>query len=234
METSSSTKLKDFTPKSQFICYADVVGFENMIDLWGTKHIADSYGNIIIESIKRSVEFGYPKVKQGIFSDTILLWTEDDSYESFEEMCKFSSSLLLTGFFTFPMRGAIAHGDCIISPDDNMYVGKPLISAYHQAENMAWIGGRIVGGKYCPPLDHIDQCLSKGFLLKWKIPIKEKGDKIIYEDGYAIDISFSLGGLTQDMLDNCGIGAPEDKKIYWDAGKKFIKERLLSRERFIV
>ena len=69
------------------------------------------------------------------FSDTLLLWSPDDSWASFAALC--SSLKLIVGYALtegVPFRGSIAHGDVVCNQRTLKFVGQPIAEAYLWAE----------------------------------------------------------------------------------------------------
>lgn len=81
-----------------------------------------------------------------IFSDTVVFYTRDDSFESFLTTVNTSFMLLQFGFAggKDPFRGAIAHGDFI---DDGQFtiLGTALEQAYAAEQAQVWAGCMLSG-----------------------------------------------------------------------------------------
>nr|MBF0221448.1 hypothetical protein [Desulfobulbaceae bacterium] len=78
------------------------------------------------------------------FSDTILLFTHEDSDESLQELLQSVAWLLfVTMFSNTRMRAGIAYGNAFIDPKNAMYVGKPIIDAYEMEQKQQWAGAAL-------------------------------------------------------------------------------------------
>ena len=78
-----------------------------------------------------------------LFSDTVVLVTDDDSLSSFEALAEASSHLLFALLkHDVPLRGAIAHGTLVRDQHTSHTViaGRPIIEAHHFESQLQWIG----------------------------------------------------------------------------------------------
>lgn len=79
-----------------------------------------------------------------LFSDTVVLYTFDDSDPAFGSLVAECSNLfhdlVMAGV---PVRGAISHGDFVRSEHDGhgtVIAGRPIIDAHHYEFRLQWIG----------------------------------------------------------------------------------------------
>lgn len=75
----------------------------------------------------------YPHIYEvAIFSDSIFIFTDDDSDESLNELCEFCFSIYRVFLSRqLALRGAIAGGEAIVDPEDKVYVGQAIINAHN-------------------------------------------------------------------------------------------------------
>ncbi|MDB5973715.1 MAG: hypothetical protein JWR07_475 [Nevskia sp.] len=75
------------------------------------------------------------------FSDTVFLFTENDSITSFINLIRSANSLLAASLsgFKCPFRGAITKGDLINNPN-GILIGKAIEEAYLAEQSQAWAG----------------------------------------------------------------------------------------------
>ena len=76
-----------------------------------------------------------------VFSDTILLISEDDSFEASAKTLLVSWRLMQS-FMTgrLPLRGGIAFGDMQIDDTNQLHMGRALTEAHLQEASQAWAG----------------------------------------------------------------------------------------------
>jgi hypothetical protein len=125
--------------KSRWVAVIDLLGFSHTD--WKTNYlsIVTSY-ELALEQIvhacrnKEAVEYAW-------FSDTFILYSEDDSASSFvhveSSVRHFLQGLLNHGI---PFRGGLSCGDFFAKPKQNIYVGEALVEAYKMSECHNWIG----------------------------------------------------------------------------------------------
>ncbi len=141
---------------TKVIALFDVLGFENLLVLRGLDRMLQDYGKLTaivdkmngcmcIQSIPNgdgtcSPAVGYLATAQAYFSDTILLWSDYDTFRlpAFCQMCSdlFSESLELG----LPVRGGIAVGDAHLDANSGVFVGIPLVEAARVESAQLWLG----------------------------------------------------------------------------------------------
>ena len=136
-----------------------------------------------------------------IMSDSIIIWTKDNSNETLMKFFGFTSVFLsMTFILGVPLRGAISKGHVseLRTPVNNIIqscvVGKGIVNAYSLEGKQNWMGC-IVDEKCLKniPTDEVELLISKKFssLIKYKVPIKMKNSrgKIIFgsEINYVIN-----------------------------------------------
>jgi len=145
----------------KFITYFDFLGFKNFILNNDSDYIKRRIGHIL-----RDIEFAIgqgetTRTNYGVIaninnskinclniSDTVIFWTNDDSYDSFNELLKISFDFNYSvTCYNFPVRGAIVFDEIeIISGyqktenggiyNVNSVYGKGLVKAHLKAENL--------------------------------------------------------------------------------------------------
>ena len=84
----------------------------------------------------------YP-MKHAFFSDTFILWVEDDSFfeprfGGFYEWCiRIFIEATKRGI---PLRGAISRGQAIMDDENKIYLGEPLVEAAKLESMQSWLG----------------------------------------------------------------------------------------------
>lgn len=88
------------------------------------------------------------------FSDTILIYTLEDTEECLQSLISSIGWLLFETMFTEDtrLRCGISYGEAYIDADNSIFVGKPIIEAYHLEEKQAWSGGALTtSAMQCTP-----------------------------------------------------------------------------------
>jgi hypothetical protein len=124
--------------KSGFVALLDVLGFSERV-------LRDALGSLdaYIETVLRITA---PNRGLGtiLFSDTVVVYSFDDSDDSFHAIIGVYSNLLhdltLAGV---AVRGAVSHGDFVRSEHNShgtVLAGRPIIDAHHYESRLQWIG----------------------------------------------------------------------------------------------
>ena len=174
---------------SRFVAYMDIMGFRDMMFRRTHQEVLDvmEQFRIPIKQLKKEAKkrlTGQPSiwnifentvVRPVIFSDSVLLFSNDDSLGAFENLIWQVTSIIRNALMNgIPMKGALAYGEQTADFAKSLYFGKPLIDAWelqnelviygvilhHTAEayllEKGWIeeleGTDIV--KYATPLKH--------------------------------------------------------------------------------
>lgn len=150
---------------NKFIAYFDFLGYKNFIMNNNTEEVRRRIGHIFRDTESalgkgKFVEapYGYiadidkSKLNCLNISDTIIFWSNDDSFESFKEILEVSFRFNWTfTCYSFPVRGAIVHGEMGVfghykdldeggTYNLNTIYGKGLIIAHEKAENLNLAG----------------------------------------------------------------------------------------------
>jgi hypothetical protein len=146
---------------NKFVTYFDFLGFKNFILNNDSEYIRRRI-NHILRDIELSIGQGVTtKTTYGFIaniqnsrinclniSDTVIFWTNDDSYDSFAELLKISFDFnWRVTCYHFPVRGAIVFGDIDVitgyqenynggTYNVNSIYGKGLVNAHLKAENL--------------------------------------------------------------------------------------------------
>lgn len=124
MADSSKWKNKS----KRFVAFCDILGFKDYV----LRHnINDVYGRLLtLNEIKPgksreddfSPEYG-SKLIFTAFSDSIFLFTKDDSRENFRHLVLSMNRMVRMGFRAgIPLKGAIASGEMVVDLENNLFV----------------------------------------------------------------------------------------------------------------
>lgn len=124
--------------KSGYVALFDVLGFSERV-VRDALHGLDAYIRTVTDMTEPNRNIGTI-----LFSDTVVLYTFDDSDHSFHAITVACSrlfhGLVLAGV---PIRGAVSHGDFVRSENDahgTVIAGRPIIDAHHYESRLQWIG----------------------------------------------------------------------------------------------
>jgi hypothetical protein len=124
--------------KKGFVALLDVLGFSDRV-LRGTFEGLDAY----VKTVERLTE-PHQRLRTILFSDTIVLFTLDESDHAFHEIITVSSRLLYQLLREgIPVRGAISYGEFLRSDQDGngtVIAGRPIIDAHFYESRLQWIG----------------------------------------------------------------------------------------------
>ncbi|MFP4674386.1 MAG: hypothetical protein ACLFO5_07345 [Opitutales bacterium] len=135
-------ELSAFSSEKQTRCWVaciDLLGFSDAVVRGDWATIISIYEQSLeelAESPGRSTRVNYTW-----FSDTFLLYTNDDSAASFLDI-EILARLFVGGLVLrqIPMHGALSCGGFFAHAEDNIFIGPALVEAYRLCEDQNWIG----------------------------------------------------------------------------------------------
>ena len=123
----------------RWVAYFDLLGTSVLLETGRVSEVCSAY-DMAVKKLK-TWKKRYPSVTPVWFSDTFLLYTKDESAESFKAI------EMLARWFVFwliykrvPVRGALAHGEFYADARERVYLGYALLDAYHCGESQDWLG----------------------------------------------------------------------------------------------
>lgn len=108
------------------------------------------------------------------FSDTILIYTREDSDQSLRELLEAVAWLLFsTNISTTRIRAGIAYGEAFIDPQNAMYVGQTIVEAYQMEQKQQWSGAALTESA----VERVPEPFRHGTFADWpivpyKVPLK--------------------------------------------------------------
>ena len=140
------------------VAFCDILGFSNLV---GRRRLEDLvahdlaiFRRILHYSLSHNWVAEPPsfdelhsdaRVDFAWFSDSIFLYSRDDSDESVRRLVETVSWLLfatITGTQT-RVRGAISYGDVFIDSDNDLFVGQPIVEAARLEATQEWAGAAL-------------------------------------------------------------------------------------------
>ncbi len=149
MENIISTKNEWKVTENRFVAFLDIMGFKDLVMRKSHEEIYQMMNEIseikkdIESSIKYDIsnELGDLDLFITSFSDSIVIFTKDDSKTSFALILGASKIIIDTGIRkNLPMKGAISHGLISVNKDNHVFFGQPIIDAYLLQEEVNYYG----------------------------------------------------------------------------------------------
>jgi hypothetical protein len=206
MENNAEIR-KEEHKQSVFVAFLDIMGYKQIVKNNTHEELKDIYFydvstftayNYLPQKVLRSGgkyklldEAKRINVKSLMVSDSVIVWTPDDSMQSFHDILfKVNYMLVESVLKGFPMRAGICVGpiSLFVEDDVNTYtqlilLGKPIVDAYEISDKQNWIG--CVIDKKCiekykeyeiqysgDNLVNLDYLINNKILLKYKVPKK--------------------------------------------------------------
>lgn len=140
----------DRVPRPTFVAMLDVLGFTKLVSTTPLAALVTSYEGLL--QMKRNAARvpvlapggGYVhQVGTTIFSDTIVLWCDDDP-SSLDTFLTAVAALMARAIDQdWLLRGGVAYGDAVMCKDIRIFVGQPIIDAYHMEQTQQWVGAAL-------------------------------------------------------------------------------------------
>jgi hypothetical protein len=133
--------------QNRYVGYVDIMGFKDLV----ARKSHDQIYKMMQEIIKATrfaekITSYFPRKENGLikimtYSDSIMIYSKDDSPASLESFIDAVSSLSLDLFESgIPHKGAVAFGSMTLDFTNNIFFGQPLIDAYLLQEELNYYG----------------------------------------------------------------------------------------------
>ena len=145
--------------KNYMIAVCDILGFTNLVQENNLDTVIQTHLATLRKSLHHSIHQGeFPSEAPSLqslqdqkalglawFSDTILIYTQEDTDHNIMSLLSCLSWLLFETIYTVGtrLRCGVSYGEAFIDADNSIYVGKPLIEAYRLEETQLWSGGAL-------------------------------------------------------------------------------------------
>lgn len=170
--------------KKRYMAFLDILGFKSIMSNLSTDELGDQMSHIlqasILSAIKGDTVFvdNNPNldvsssIKVCQFSDSIIIYTENDDIGTFNELIKTLNLLLAQSIIRgFPLRGALTWGDMYVN--GSIIVGDPLVRASVLESRQEW-SGIIVD---CPiDTQTMIQMLDEKVIVEHEVTLKDEND----------------------------------------------------------
>jgi len=181
--------------KKHLIAVCDILGFRSLFDskMFSLNWLYNRMGHIS-SSIGHSVykDFDPPpknlkdlrricKIGVAWFSDTVLLFTKEDTDEQVVELINCVGYLISDNmkFKETRLRAGVAYGEAMMDYKNDIYLGKALIEAYELEQKQKWAGGAITKSAERRIMP-IQNELIHNWLIKYDVPIEDNESAKLY------------------------------------------------------
>lgn len=180
----------------RYVAFLDILGFKSIIKSCNDIEMLGLELSTILQScIKSSLNGETTLVKNNPnldinenikvyqFSDSIILYTEDDNIESFNNIVLVINKLVAQSAIRgFPLRGAIVRDELYVNPP--IIIGEALIKAYQLEGLQEWSGVIIDESCYSMNYQLIEPLLKDKLIIIEEVPLKTSN-----QEKYKIDKS---------------------------------------------
>ena len=131
----------DLTTTNRFVVFLDIMGFKNMVARQEHQEVLEK-----LQLLQKEISFyvGLHKhinIQLAQFSDSIVLFSQDASSESFVALSDIAAAIMMTAIQQgIPLKGAIAKGKVTCDIPKQLFFGQALIDAYLLEENIKYYG----------------------------------------------------------------------------------------------
>ncbi len=149
----------------RIVSFLDIMGFKDLVARQSETNIQNRLRDLstfIAENVGTDNGMTF-----SIFSDSIVIFSKDDSAESFQMLLHTTSNIMKHSIMLgLPIKGAMAMGTCTVtqSNKNSFFFGQPIIDAYMLEENIVFYG--VV-------LHHTLEAMAQEMV--------NKGEKIIFD-----------------------------------------------------
>lgn len=140
----------DMLPRSTFVAMLDVLGFKNLVKDTRLSSLAESYELLL--QLKRlaarvpvlNAAGGYSHVVgTTVFSDTIVMWCNDDSEALDSLLAAVAGLIALAIDQSWLLRCGVAYGEAVMCLEQRIFIGQPIIDAFRMEQAQKWVGGAL-------------------------------------------------------------------------------------------
>jgi hypothetical protein len=231
------------TLRQRYQACLDVLGFIAALARLGAVNLANAYDTAIKisklhrETAKRIltnpgvIKLGEPQEGVDVpiypnifhvefFSDTIFVFTIDDSDESLSQLSEICY-LIFTVFMRqgLTLRGGIARGESIVFPEDNLYVGQGIVEAYKLEQSLDLVGIVLQKGLACSasrpalitykcghseelhvPIHRDAMVYGEAMVRQFEFARAEAGSKYTQRYANSVEVVAAMGKISPELL----------------------------------
>ena len=215
------------------IAMCDVLGFTSLVATTPLDEIHERYRALLAQlephplfRIRAGTHERELVLNRVVFSDTILMWAP--AGEAMELLPSVLGQIMGRAMGSMPLRAGLAFGECVIDPANELYVGQPIIDAYHTEQSQEWVGGAFHPSRWRRP--GLRDLLCKGYersAVKYPVPVKAGAEPLEYALNWP-----ALAGpdFTVDALVASGGRAASGPKVKWQNARRFYDAVVANRD----
>ena len=134
----------------RFVAFIDIMGFKDLI-MRSTHNQVYKMMRTINEQRRHNADIQWLGITEKLirtmtYSDSIMIYSKDDSTKSFDSISNTISGLSYDLFIEgIPHKGALAFGTMTIDSEDSIFFGQPLIDSYLLQEELSFYGVLLHG-----------------------------------------------------------------------------------------
>ena len=186
-----------------FLCYLDVLGFKELVEKTEPDDLKNAL-NLLRSNIK--ILCKKLSVKWLLYSDSLLLYTHDDSIDSFNGLTGIVAAILaMAATQELRFRGAISYGDFSVDEESAIFFGPALLDATRFEKRQEWMG--VIITPSCSDFIAKNSTASP-LLIEYSVPLKQarrqkqddKGE-IRYENEKLLCIDWTGNYSIDDKID---------------------------------
>lgn len=177
--------------KNYLLAICDIMGFSRQIEQYDLSSII----NVCFGDLKKTMHHSIfkkdfpnesPDIKElrnqneigfAWFSDTILLYTLEDTDEKCAKLVETVGWLLFENMFNpnTRLRAAISYGEAYIDKEEDIYVGKAILSALKLEKDQEWSGGALTHEAEKRIPEYLKNEEGYTWLTYYDVPLKSRG-----------------------------------------------------------
>lgn len=171
---------------NRFVAFFDILGFGSWVESEGSKEVftyVRGFLNLMVRAslpgsvVHPDMSVDVPESNLGYvtFSDSIVFYSRDDSYDCLKTMfavCGEFMNAVICGPSRM-VRGAIAYGEFFVDPEASAYVGQALIDAYRLEGRQDWLALSLHDSLTATP--QFSRALAEypGYIVRPLVPLRD-------------------------------------------------------------
>ena len=211
--------LKDYKETAKrFVAFLDIMGFKDRVARTPHKELLDQLSDFITKVSRYIGQYDKNEIKLAQFSDSIVLFSNDDSRESLRIIANATREIMRTALsqdVPIPLKGAIALGEITCDFSKQLFFGQALIDAFLLEENTNYYGVLVHNSAEQAVIDFADPTAFKDI----EAPLK--GGNISH-----YELSWYIDPLSDFKLDDVKSALRKIRLTVSDYPRKYIDNTL--------
>lgn len=210
----------------RFVTFLDIMGFKDRVARTTHEDLLVQLSEFNRSVTLQVLRYSDKKIQLAQFSDSIVLFSNDDTPESLETIAKVSRSIMRDAIARqIPLKGAIAQGIITCDVAKQLFFGQALIDAYLLEENIHYYG-ILAHHSAEQSVIQLDKKSGKSYFRDIKAPLKS-GQIGHYELSWYADSEKD----TETLRKTCS-GLRNIRETVSDAPRKYIDNTLEVIDKF--